>query len=45
VLAVILGWVVLGEQITLWTIAGSLLVLLGVAGVFRERRLQQSEIH
>jgi drug/metabolite transporter (DMT)-like permease len=37
VLAVLLGWAVLGEQITLWTIGGSLLVLLGVAGVFRER--------
>ena len=41
VLAVLLGWAVLGEQITAWTIGGSLLVLLGVAGVFRERRLKQ----
>lgn len=38
VLAVVLGYLVLGEQITLFTIAGSILVLLGVAGVFRERR-------
>ncbi len=38
VLAVILGHFVLGEQITLFTVAGSILVLLGVAGVFRERR-------
>lgn len=37
VLAVILGSVVLGEEITVWTIAGTALVLLGVAGVFRER--------
>lgn len=37
VLAVALGWVVLGEEITGWTVAGSALVLLGVAGVFRER--------
>jgi drug/metabolite transporter (DMT)-like permease len=37
VLAVLLGWAVLNEQITIWTIGGSLLVLLGVAGVFRER--------
>lgn len=37
-LAVILGAVILSEQITVWTLAGSLLVLLGVAGVFRERR-------
>jgi len=38
VLAVILGYFVLGEKITLFTVAGSILVLLGVAGVFRERR-------
>ncbi len=37
VIAVLLGWLVLGEEITLWTIGGSLLVLAGVAGVFRER--------
>ncbi len=37
VLAVVLGHFVLGEQITLFTVAGSILVLLGVAGVFRER--------
>ena len=36
VLALMLGSL-LGEQITGWTIAGSLFVLLGVAGVFRER--------
>jgi drug/metabolite transporter (DMT)-like permease len=41
VLAVLLGWMVLGETITIWTVGGSLLVLLGVAGVFRERRLKQ----
>lgn len=38
VLAVVLGHFVLGEQITFFTIAGSVLVLFGVAGVFRERR-------
>lgn len=37
VLAIVLGYFVLNEQITVYTIAGSLLVLLGVAGVFRER--------
>lgn len=37
VLAVVLGWLILGEQITWWTIAGTALVLLGVTGVFRER--------
>jgi drug/metabolite transporter (DMT)-like permease len=35
--AVLLGWLVLGESITLLTIAGALLVLLGVTGVFREQ--------
>lgn len=41
VLAILLGYVVLGEKITLYTIGGSLLVLLGVAGVFRERQAKQ----
>jgi drug/metabolite transporter (DMT)-like permease len=40
VLAVLLGYFVLGEVITVWTIAGSALVLLGVTGVFRERMSQ-----
>ena len=38
VLAVLLGWIILNEHITAWTLAGSALVLLGVGGVFRERR-------
>ena len=37
VVAMMLGWLILREPITGWTIAGSALVLLGVAGVFRER--------
>jgi drug/metabolite transporter (DMT)-like permease len=37
VIAVILGWLILREEITLWTVGGSVLVLLGVAGVFRDR--------
>lgn len=37
VLAVVLGHFVLGEKITVFTMAGTALVLLGVAGVFRER--------
>ena len=37
VIAVFLGWLILKEEITPWTIGGSLLVLLGVAGVFRDR--------
>jgi len=38
VIAVLLGWLILGERITSWTILGSVLVLLGVAGVFHEQR-------
>lgn len=38
VLAVILGAIVLDEAITVWTVSGAALVLLGVAGVFHERR-------
>ncbi len=37
VIAVILGWMILRESITLWTVAGTALVLIGVAGVFREK--------
>jgi drug/metabolite transporter (DMT)-like permease len=37
VIAVALGWVILGEPITGWTLGGTALVLLGVAGVFRTR--------
>lgn len=41
VLAVFLGWWLLNEQITGWTIAGAALVICGVFGVFQER-LRQS---
>lgn len=44
VLAVLLGRLWLGEEITAWTIAGSALVLLGVAGVFRERYAQRQRV-
>jgi drug/metabolite transporter (DMT)-like permease len=37
VIAVFLGWFILQEKVTAWTLGGALLVLLGVAGVFRER--------
>lgn len=36
-IAVILGWLVLHEPITWWTLAGTALILAGVAGVFRDR--------
>ena len=35
IIAVILGWIILSEPVTAWTIGGAGLVLLGVAGVFR----------
>ena len=38
VIALILGWLILSERITSWTIAGSVLVLLGVTGVFHDQR-------
>jgi drug/metabolite transporter (DMT)-like permease len=37
VLALLLGWAILSEEITMLTIGGSVLVLLGVMGIFRER--------
>ena len=37
VLAVFLGSLILGETITLWTIAGAALVVLSVFGVFKEQ--------
>ncbi len=37
VIAVFLGWLILGEEITGWTVAGSALVLAGIAGVFHSR--------
>jgi drug/metabolite transporter (DMT)-like permease len=38
VIAVFLGWLILNEPITIWTLVGAGLVLLGVAGVFNERK-------
>jgi len=37
VIAVVLGWLVLSEPVTVWTIGGASLVLVGVAGVFHEK--------
>lgn len=37
VIAVFLGWLILGEPVTLWTLAGACLVIIGVASVFRWR--------
>jgi len=38
VVAVILGFILLGEPITKWTLAGASLVLVGVLGVFKEQK-------
>jgi drug/metabolite transporter (DMT)-like permease len=38
VIAVLLGWIILNERITGWTLGGMVLVLIGVAGVFQNRR-------
>ncbi len=42
VFAVILGALILSETISFWTIGGAVFVLLGVAGVFRDRYLETS---
>ncbi len=40
VIAVLLGWLILREPITLWTVAGGLLVIFGVTGIFRFNKSQ-----
>ena len=37
IIAVFLGWLILSEPVSGWTFGGAALILLGVAGVFRER--------
>jgi drug/metabolite transporter (DMT)-like permease len=37
VIAVLLGWLILGEEVTGWTISGTILVVAGVAGIFNNR--------
>jgi len=41
VIAVLLGSLFIHEPITRWTVAGSALTLLGVAGVFHEQRINR----
>jgi len=47
IVALILGYLILSEPITIWTIAGTILVLVGVFGVFsfhrREARLKTAK--
>lgn len=38
VIAVFLGWLLLREPLTAWTFGGTVLIVLGVAGVFYEKR-------
>lgn len=38
VIAVLLGFAILGEPITIWTVLGTTLIVLGVIGVFRANR-------
>ncbi len=37
VIAVFLGWLILGETVTAWTLSGAALVIAGVAGIFNNR--------
>jgi drug/metabolite transporter (DMT)-like permease len=45
VIAVLLGWFVLYEQVTLSMFGGGALVLVGVAGVFRDSHLRNTKHH
>jgi drug/metabolite transporter (DMT)-like permease len=38
VVAVFLGWLILDEPVTRWTLTGAALVIAGVAGIFHNRR-------
>jgi drug/metabolite transporter (DMT)-like permease len=37
VIAVFLGWLIISEEVTGWTLAGAALVVAGVAGIFNNR--------
>jgi drug/metabolite transporter (DMT)-like permease len=43
VIAVFLGWLILQESISGWTVAGGLFVLLGVSGIFQENNKRRRE--
>jgi len=38
VIAVLLGWLILSEPLSAWTLGGMALILIGVAGVFRSKQ-------
>jgi drug/metabolite transporter (DMT)-like permease len=44
VIAVILGAVLLNEPVTIWNVSGAALVLLAVAGAFRDRQLRRGRV-
>jgi drug/metabolite transporter (DMT)-like permease len=44
VIAVLLGWLILREPITVWTIVGGLFVLLGVLGIYLVNRRKAAEL-
>jgi drug/metabolite transporter (DMT)-like permease len=37
VIAVLLGWLILHEEVTAWTVAGAVVIVAAIAGVFRNR--------
>ena len=43
VIAVFLGWLILTEPISGWTVAGGLFVLLGVGGIFQVNRIKRRQ--
>ena len=43
VLALVLGWLLLDEQITWWTLVGASLVIISVAGIFADKRRPESK--
>ena len=43
VIAVFLGWLILREPISGWTVAGGLFVLLGVSGIFQVNNLKRRQ--
>lgn len=45
-IALFLGWIILSEPITHWTLLGALLIIAGVAGVFKDsQNIPQPVIH
>lgn len=43
VIAVLLGWLILREPITIWTVGGGLLVLVGVRGIFQVNKQEKEK--